>query len=96
MMQSVQVIIERLKTHPEDFFGDLNDGRPQNVKFGELDYESDELTNVELTIRYDWASLEVFQNPFEGVKGAEKKLWSRAGSAGALPTTTGARQVSRS
>jgi hypothetical protein len=23
MMQSVQVIIERLKTHPEDFFGDL-------------------------------------------------------------------------
>ena len=23
MMQSVQVIIERLKTHPEDFFGDM-------------------------------------------------------------------------
>ena len=26
MMQSVQVIIERLKSHPEDFFGDM-DGR---------------------------------------------------------------------
>ena len=26
-MQSVQVIIERLKTHPEDFFGDTDGGR---------------------------------------------------------------------
>lgn len=25
MMQSIQVIIERLKSHPEDFFGDLSD-----------------------------------------------------------------------
>jgi hypothetical protein len=25
MMQSVQVIIERLKSHPEDFFGDMED-----------------------------------------------------------------------
>ncbi len=27
MMQSVQLIIERLKTHPEDFFGDLEGSR---------------------------------------------------------------------
>lgn len=27
MMQSVQVIIERLKTNPEDFFGDVVEGR---------------------------------------------------------------------
>ena len=27
MMQSVQVIIERLKSHPEDFFGDVVEGR---------------------------------------------------------------------
>ena len=27
MMQSVQVIIERLKSHPEDFFGDLQGDR---------------------------------------------------------------------
>jgi len=25
MMQSVQIIIERLKTHPEDFFGEISD-----------------------------------------------------------------------
>jgi len=46
MMQSVQVIIERLKTHPEDFFGDLNDGRPQPVKFGELASKLDDLLTV--------------------------------------------------
>ena len=46
MMQSVQVIIERLKTNPEDFFGDLNDGRPQNVKFGELASKLDDLLTV--------------------------------------------------
>ena len=43
MMQSVQVIIERLKSHPEDFFGDLNDGRPQHVRFGELTSKLDDL-----------------------------------------------------
>ena len=46
MMQSVQVIIERLKSHPEDFFGDLNDGRPQHVKFGELASKLDDLLTV--------------------------------------------------
>jgi hypothetical protein len=29
----------------------------KDVKYGELDYESDDLTNVELEIRYDYASL---------------------------------------
>ena len=29
----------------------------KDVKFGDLDYEGDDLTDVELTIRYDWASL---------------------------------------
>ena len=28
-----------------------------NVDFGELSYESDDLTNVTLTVRYDWAEL---------------------------------------
>ena len=46
MMQAVQVIIERLKTNPEDFFGDLNDGRPQHVKFGELASKLDDLLTV--------------------------------------------------
>lgn len=29
-----------------------------SVKFGELDYDSDDLTNIDLEIRYDWAELE--------------------------------------
>jgi len=35
MMQSVQVIIERLKTHPEDFFGDA-DSRGHIPRFGSI------------------------------------------------------------
>ena len=27
----------------------------KSVKYGELDYENDELTQIELGIRYDWA-----------------------------------------
>ena len=30
----------------------------KSVNFGDLDYESDDLVNVELSIRYDWADLE--------------------------------------
>ena len=30
----------------------------KSVNFGDLDYESDDLVNVELTMRFDWASLE--------------------------------------
>lgn len=32
MMQSVQVIIERLKTHPEDFFGDLEEVKSLSIR----------------------------------------------------------------
>ena len=32
MMQSVQVIIERLKSHPEDFFGDVNEHKSMTIK----------------------------------------------------------------
>ena len=31
----------------------------QNVNFGSLDYESDDLTEIELTLRYDFARLEI-------------------------------------
>ena len=34
--------------------------RVKDVKFGELDYEGDDLTDIELTIRYDWASITAF------------------------------------
>jgi hypothetical protein len=45
MMQSVQVIIERLKTHPEDFFGDT-DGRligRYSPRFHEITEKLDDL-----------------------------------------------------
>ena len=45
MMQSVQVIIERLKTNPEDFFGDLEDTklRHSNTKFSTIREKLDDL-----------------------------------------------------
>lgn len=44
-MQSVQVIIERLKTNPEDFFGDLGDTRLRhlNPKFSTIREKLDDL-----------------------------------------------------
>jgi hypothetical protein len=54
----------------------------KDVKFGELDYESDDLTNVELEVRYDWASLEThFDAHLGGQQGTHygaraKKLWT--------------------
>tara|TARA_R100000008_G_C3518183_1_gene132527 strand:+ start:249 stop:770 length:522 start_codon:yes stop_codon:yes gene_type:complete len=35
----------------------LNNMWIKSVDFGSLDYENDDLVNIELTIRYDWASL---------------------------------------
>ena len=45
MMQSVQVIIERLKTHPEDFFGEIAPKRVSRVppKFEEMTQKLDDL-----------------------------------------------------
>ena len=33
MMQSVQIIIERLKSHPEDFFGELSEQKGLGIKY---------------------------------------------------------------
>ena len=46
MMESVKLIIERLKTHPEDFFGGLGDSQGLKVprpKFGDLRNKIDDL-----------------------------------------------------
>lgn len=40
----------------------------KSVNFGDLDYESDELVNVELSIRYDWADLETKVTPSRDLK----------------------------
>tara|TARA_R100001443_G_C3324600_1_gene170913 strand:+ start:382 stop:972 length:591 start_codon:yes stop_codon:yes gene_type:complete len=44
----------------------LNNPWLTSVDFGQLDYGSDELVNLSMTIRYDWASLEL----------PEERLWS--------------------
>lgn len=46
MMESVKIIIERLKTHPEDFFGDLEGGRlvgRYSPRFQEITEKLDDL-----------------------------------------------------
>jgi len=46
MMQAVQLIIERLKTNPEDFFGDLDGGRlggRYSPRFQEITEKLDDL-----------------------------------------------------
>ena len=35
----------------------LNNGWVKELTFGDLDYSSDELTEVSMKIRYDWASV---------------------------------------
>jgi len=41
----------------------------KDVKFGELDYESDDLTMIDLEIRYDWAELRT-------TGGGKKSFWA--------------------
>ena len=43
MMQSVQVIIERLKSHPEDFFGDFETHLARSPKFMDITEKLDDL-----------------------------------------------------
>ena len=57
----------------------------KNVNFGDLDYESDDLVNVELTMRFDWAALET-----KGVtdRGALASV-ARSGQVGAQAGLSG-------
>ena len=45
----------------------LNNAFITKVNFGELDYESDELTNITVTLRYDWAELETANTDISAV-----------------------------
>ena len=36
----------------------LNNAWVESVNFSDLDYDSDELSTIEMTIRFDWAELE--------------------------------------
>jgi hypothetical protein len=46
MMQSIQIIIERLKTHPEDFFGDVNEKRALGGTYPKFHEVKDRLDNL--------------------------------------------------
>jgi hypothetical protein len=46
MMQSIQIIIERLKTHPEDFFGDVNEKRTLGGTYPKFHEVKDRLDNL--------------------------------------------------
>jgi len=41
----------------------------KDVKFGDLDYEGDEMIDVTIEIRYDWATLETTNGPAASVPG---------------------------
>jgi hypothetical protein len=62
-MSAVQAIGGRIYLQQLDPWGGVNEEwqlyNPwiKSISFDELDYESDDLLNVELTIRYDWARI---------------------------------------
>ena len=52
----------------------------KDVKFGDLDYEADELTMIDLEIRYDWATLETSVPSDAGSAMANtSQFWSTEG-----------------
>ena len=46
MMQSVQIIIERLKSNPEEFFGDINEMKGLGIKYPKFHSITDKLDNL--------------------------------------------------
>tara|TARA_R100000152_G_C6709059_1_gene137006 strand:+ start:219 stop:788 length:570 start_codon:yes stop_codon:yes gene_type:complete len=42
----------------------------KDVKFGDLDYDGDDLTDIEIEIRYDWAYLETANESTRGTTGS--------------------------
>jgi hypothetical protein len=46
----------------------------KSVKFGELDYESDDLSMIELELRYDWAVCEIGPNADAAQTGFNNQL----------------------
>jgi hypothetical protein len=46
----------------------------KDVKFGDLDYEGDEMTEITLELRYDWAELQTANDGVPQVDG-DKKVW---------------------
>jgi hypothetical protein len=62
----------------------------KSVNFGDLDYEADDLVNVELTMRYDWATLETkgVSNRGDLRRVQQSGIGQAAGLSGLAPGTT--------
>jgi hypothetical protein len=60
----------------------LNNAWVQDVKFGSLDYSSEELLDTDLTIRYDWASLRTanIAAPNDAFGAGPNPIWGSNGS----------------
>ena len=52
----------------------LNNAWIKEIKWGELDYEGEDLTTIDVTLRYDWATLSDVGQSAAG--GGETKYWS--------------------
>ena len=60
----------------------LNNAFIKDINWGTLDYESDDLTNLELTIRYDYASLKTGGPDDSAVSDVEKAKGTAADAIG--------------
>jgi len=60
----------------------LNNAFIKDINWGTLDYESDDLTNLELTIRYDYASLKTGGPDDASVSETEKAKGTAADATG--------------
>lgn len=56
----------------------------KSVNFGDLDYEADDLVNVELTMRFDWANLELANSNRVDSAGLSQVQQSGIGAAAGL------------
>jgi len=56
----------------------------KDVKYGDLDYESDDLTEITIELRYDWAELETMKPGHATNAGTEAgtEYWSSRGAGG--------------
>lgn len=57
----------------------LNNPFITNAKFGDLDYSGEELLNIELTIRYDWATYTSTEAPDPASDGVRQHLADQRG-----------------
>lgn len=56
----------------------LNNAFLKSAKFSDLDYSSDDLRTIEVSVRYDWASCNTSGNTTDGVKNTKDSFFKQA------------------